>query len=72
MSQFRKLLNESRDKSVPVEFRIAIGQLKRLYNPGEVPKLKELTIDAEAISKKNKLTRVNKMMMKIIMKTIKI
>lgn len=55
MGKFRDYLNEARDKSVPAEFRIAIGQLKRMYNKDEVPDKKELEKDAEMIAKKNKL-----------------
>lgn len=55
MGVFRDYLNEARDSSVPAEFRIAIGQLKRMYNTGEVPELKELQKDAEMIAKKNHL-----------------
>lgn len=55
MGQFRNWLNEARDKSVPTEFRIALGQLKRMYNPGEVPSEKELEKDVEIIAKKNHL-----------------
>lgn len=55
MGIFRDYLNEARDKSVPAEFRIAIGQLKRMYNAGETPDKKELEKDAEMIAKKNKL-----------------
>lgn len=55
MGIFRDYLNEARDKSVPAEFRIAIGQLKRMYNAGETPDKKELEKDAEMIAKKNHL-----------------
>lgn len=55
MGQFRNWLNEARDKSVPTEYRIALGQLKRMYNPGEVPSEKELEKDVEIIAKKNHL-----------------
>ena len=55
MGALRDYLNEARDKSVPTEFRIAIGQLKRMYNKDEVPALKELEKDAEMIAKKYRL-----------------
>ena len=55
MGALRDYLNEARDKSVPTEFRIAIGQLKRMYNKDEVPILKELEKDAEMIAKKYRL-----------------
>ena len=55
MGIFRDYLNEARDKSVPAEFRIAIGQLKRMYNAGETLDKKELEKDAEMIAKKNHL-----------------
>ena len=55
MGQFRDWINEARNNSVPVEFRIALGQLKRMYNPGEVPSEKELEKDVEIIAKKNHL-----------------
>ena len=55
MGKFRDYLNEARDKSVPTEYRIALGQLKRMYNPGEVPLEKELQKDIEMIAKKNHL-----------------
>lgn len=49
------ILSEARDKSVPTEFRIALGQLKRMYNPNETPKLDELVKDAEIVAKKAKI-----------------
>ena len=52
MGALRDYLNEARDKSVPTEFRIAIGQLKRMYNKDDVPESKELEKDAEMIAKK--------------------
>ena len=55
MGLFRDLLNEARNTSVPTEYRIALGQLKRMYNAGEVPSEKELQKDAEMIAKKNHL-----------------
>lgn len=55
MGKFRDYLNEARATSVPTEYRIALGQLKRMYNPGEVPSEKELQKDAEMIAKKNHL-----------------
>lgn len=55
MGQFRDYLNEARNKQVPTEFRIALGQLKRMYNAGEVPEKKELEKDVEMIAKKNHL-----------------
>ena len=42
MGLFRDMLNEARNTSVPTEYRIALGQLKRMYNTGEVPVEKEL------------------------------
>ena len=53
MGLFRDLINEARNTSVPTEYRIALGQLKRMYNAGEVPSEKELQKDAEMIAKKN-------------------
>lgn len=53
MGLFRDMLNEARNTSVPTEYRIALGQLKRMYNKGEVPSEKELQKDAEMIAKKN-------------------
>jgi hypothetical protein len=53
MGLFRDMLNEARNASVPTEYRIALGQLKRMYNTGEVPSEKELQKDAEMIAKKN-------------------
>lgn len=53
--QFRKYLSEVRNKSVTPEFRIALGNLKRMYNANEKPDIKELEKDADMISKKNKL-----------------
>ena len=55
MGQFRDYLMEARNKQVPTEFRIALGQLKRMYNVGEVPEKKELEKDVEMIAKKNHL-----------------
>lgn len=55
MGLFRDMLNEARNTSVPTEYRIALGQLKRMYNAGEVPGEKELQKDAEMIAKKNHL-----------------
>lgn len=55
MGLFRDLINEARNTSVPTEYRIALGQLKRMYNTGEVPTEKELQKDAEMIAKKNHL-----------------
>lgn len=55
MGNFRDYLNEARNTSVPTEFRIALGQLKRMYNDGEVPEKKELLKDVEMIAKKNHL-----------------
>lgn len=55
MGKFRDYLNEARAMSVPTEYRIALGQLKRMYNPGEVPSEKELQKDVEMIAKKNHL-----------------
>lgn len=55
MGNFRDYLNEARNTSVPTEFRIALGQLKRMYNAGEVPEKKELLKDIEMIAKKNHL-----------------
>lgn len=55
MGKFRDYLNEARDKSVPTEYRIAMGQLKRMYNAGETHDEKELQKDAEMIAKKNHL-----------------
>jgi hypothetical protein len=55
MGLFRNLINEARNTSVPTEYRIALGQLKRMYNKGEVPSEKELQKDAEMIAKKNHL-----------------
>lgn len=55
MGKFRDYLNEARAMSVPTEYRIALGQLKRMYNPGEVLFLKELQKDVEMIAKKNHL-----------------
>ena len=55
MGLFRDLINEARNTSVPTEYRIALGQLKRMYNAGEVPSEKELQKDAEMIAKKNHL-----------------
>lgn len=55
MGLFRDLINEARNTSVPTEYRIALGQLKRMYNTGEVPSEKELQKDAEMIAKKNHL-----------------
>lgn len=55
MGLFRDLINEARNTSVPTEYRIALGQLKRMYNSGEVPEEKELKKDAEMIAKKNHL-----------------
>ena len=55
MGQFRDYLMEARNKQVPTEFRIALGQLKRMYNAGEVPEKKELEKDVEMIAKKNHL-----------------
>ena len=55
MGLFRDMLNEARNTSVPTEYRIALGQLKRMYNKGEVPSEKELQKDAEMIAKKNHL-----------------
>ena len=53
MGLFRDIINEARNTSVPTEYRIALGQLKRMYNTGEVPSEKELQKDAEMIAKKN-------------------
>ena len=53
MGLFRDMLNEARNTSVPTEYRIALGQLKRMYNKGEVPSEKELQKDAKMIAKKN-------------------
>lgn len=53
MGIFRDMFNEARNSTVPTEYRIAFGQLKRMYNPGEVPSEKELQKDAEMIAKKN-------------------
>lgn len=60
MGQFRDYLetgaiDEARDKSVSTEFRIAMGVLKRLYNPKEVPEKNKLKDDAEDVAKKYKL-----------------
>ena len=55
MGLFRDLINEARNTSVPTEYRIALGQLKRMYNAGEVPSEKELQKVAEMIAKKNHL-----------------
>lgn len=53
MGKFRDMFNEARNSTVPTEYRIAFGQLKRMYNPGEVPSKKELEKDAKEVSKKN-------------------
>ena len=55
MGLFRDMLDEARNTSVPTEYRIALGQLKRMYNAGEVPSEKELQKDVEMIAKKNHL-----------------
>jgi hypothetical protein len=60
MGKFRDYLNEARAMSVPTEYRIALGQLKRMYNPGEVPSEKELQKDVEMIAKKNEDKRKKK------------
>ena len=55
MGLFRDLINEARNTSVPTEYRIALGQLKRMYNAGDVPSEKELQKDSDMIAKKNHL-----------------
>ena len=55
MGLFRDLINEARNTSVPTEYRIALGQLKRMYNAGDVPPEKELQKDSDMIAKKNHL-----------------
>jgi len=55
MGLFRDKIEEARNSSVPTEYRIAFGQLKRMYNPGETPDKKELEKDIEMIAKKNHL-----------------
>jgi len=55
MGIFRDMIEEARQSTVPTEYRIALGQLKRMYNDGEVPEKKELLKDVEMIAKKNHL-----------------
>jgi hypothetical protein len=63
MKSFREYLEnkdssfilESRDKTVPVEFRTSFGVLQRLYNPKQVPDIKELEKDSKTVAKRYKL-----------------
>lgn len=55
LSEDSNILDEARDKSVPVEFRTSFGVLQRLYNPKQVPDIKELEKDSKTIAKKYKL-----------------
>lgn len=55
--QFKNFLNETRDKTVPVEYRIAAGQLKRLHGDTK-PSDKEFEADAKEVAKRNKIEDV--------------
>lgn len=53
---FRNYLAEGRDKSVSAEFRIGIGNLKRLYGD-TTPSKEDLVKDAGELAKKDKLDK---------------